>query len=189
MSAIDRGELVAACSTLAMWRAWSTVLFHWMWMTAEGAAPPGPAPVTAHVRIFVRRTPEQVFDYFADLRNEPQYNGQVSGIRQTSPGPIGPGATFEGSHVGLGRVTWRLSEFDRPRHVAIEGGVGQGAYRWTSDFEAAEGGTWMTGGMEWQPPPSWRRFRPLLGAILQLNARRSFRRMARALKRNGSSAE
>jgi Polyketide cyclase / dehydrase and lipid transport len=187
MSAVDQVELVAAC-IVTMWRAWSTVLFHLIWMTAESAEPSRPAPVTAHVRIFVRRAPEEVFDYFADLRNEPQYNGQVSGIRKTSPGPIGPGATFEGSHVRLGRVTWRLSEFERPKHVAIEGGVGQGAYRWTSDFEAAQGGTWMTGGMEWQPPPSWGRFGPLLRGILRLNARRSFRRMAHVLERNGSNA-
>ena len=147
------------------------------------------ASVTARVRIFIPREQEVVFDYFADLRNEPQYNRQVSGIRKTSPGPIGQNTTFEGSHVGLGPVTWRLLEYERPTHVVIEGGVGQGAYRWTSDFEAAEGGTWMTGRMEWQPPSRWRPLRRLLGVILQFNARRSFRRMAQVLQRDGSPTE
>ena len=55
------------------------------------------APVTAGVRVFVHREPEVVFDYFADLRNEPTYNGQVSAIRKTSDGPIGLNTTFEGS--------------------------------------------------------------------------------------------
>jgi len=41
--------------------------------------------VTAQVRIFIRREPNVVFDFFADLRNEPRYNQQVSGIRKTSP--------------------------------------------------------------------------------------------------------
>ena len=136
------------------------------------------------MRTFISREPETVFDYFADLRNEPDYNQQVSGIRKTSPGPIGQHTEFEGSHPGFGRVTWRLAEYDRPNHVAIEGGVGQGAYRWTTDFERAEGGTWMTGTMEWQPTPRWRPFRPLLGLILHLNARRSFRRMAQVLQRD-----
>jgi lysophospholipase L1-like esterase len=147
-----------------------------------------PASVTARVRIFIPRERELVFDYFADLRNEPQYNRQVSGIRKTSSGPIGQDTTSEGTHVGLGRVTWRLSQYERPKHVVIEGGVGQGAYRWTSDFEPAEGGTRMTGMMEWQPASRWRYLRPLLGAILHLNARRSFRRMAQVLQRDGLTA-
>ena len=149
-------------------------------MPERGAS--GPRPVSAGVRIFIARDPEVVFDYFADLRNEPQYNQQVSGITKTSPGPVGQDTTFEGSHVGLGPVTWRLDEYERPKHVVIEGQVGQGAYRWTSDFETAKGGTWMNGRMEWQPPPRWRPFRRLLGVVLGWNARRSFRRMAAVLQ-------
>ena len=139
--------------------------------------------VTAQVRIFVPREPNVVFDFFADLRNEPQYNEQVSGIRKTSPGPIDRDTTFAGQHRGLGLVTWRLSEYERPNHVAIEGLVGEGVYRWRSDFEAAADGTWMTGRMEWQPPSRWRILRPLLAPLLAWNARRSFRRMAEVLQR------
>jgi hypothetical protein len=142
--------------------------------------------VTAHVRIFVAQDPEVVFDYFADLRNEPQYNAQVSEITKSSRGRIGQDTTFEGVHSGFGRVTWRLSEFTRPRHVVIEGSVGTGTYRWTSDFEAVPGGTQMSGGMEWQPPPWLRPLRPLLSAILGWNARRSFGRMAELLQRSTS---
>lgn len=158
-------------------------------MTSQEPNSPQPAPVTARVRIFIPREQEVVFDYFADLRNEPRYNRQVSGIRKTSPGLIGQDTTFEGSHLGLGRVSWRLSGYERPARVVVEGVVGQGAYRWTGDFEPAEGGTWMTGRMEWQPPPRWRPFRRLLGTILNLNARRSFRRMAQVIQRDRSPTE
>ena len=153
-------------------------------MTTEDARASFASSVTARVRVFLPQAPGVVFDYFSDLRNEPQYNGQVSGIRKTSSGPIGLNTTFSGSHRGLGPVTWRLSEYDRPNHVVVEGGVGQGAYRWTSDFEPAPRGTWMTGTMEWQPPAWLRPFRPLLAVILQVNARNSFRHMADVLQRN-----
>src|SRR6185503_12807423 len=63
-------------------------------------------PVTAQVRTFIARRPDVVFDYFADLRNEPQYNRQGREITKTSPGPIARGTRFEGAHSGLGRVTW-----------------------------------------------------------------------------------
>ena len=138
-------------------------------------------PVTAEVRTFINRTREVAFDYFADLRNEPNYNPQVREIMKTSAGPVGLDTQFEGTHSGFGRVTWRLVEYERPKHVVIDGSVGRGTYRWTGDFEAAQGGTWMTGRMEWQPPRRWRPIRPLLHAILQWNARRSFRKMARVL--------
>lgn len=150
-------------------------------MTADGVAPAA-ALVTADVRILIPRATDVVFDYFADLRNEPQYNGQVRRVTKTTPGPIGLGTTFEGLHRGFGPVTWRLSEYYRPRHVAIEGRVGHSVYRWVSDFESAPDGTWMTGRMEWQVPEGWRWLRPLLRLILHWNARRSFRRMAQVLQ-------
>jgi len=152
-------------------------------MTTDARESPDPRLVTAEVRVFIARQPDRAFDFLADLRNEPQYNGQVAGIRKTSPGPIGPNTTFEGAHRGFGRVTWRLSEYERPKHLIVEGVVGQGVYRWTSDFEAAEGGTSMTGRMEWQPPARWQPLRPLLRAILEWNAQRSFRRFAQVLER------
>jgi Polyketide cyclase / dehydrase and lipid transport len=157
-------------------------------MTAGTPGTPDPRLITAAVRVFVARAPDMAFDFFADLRNEPQYNGQVAGISKTSPGPIGPNTTFEGSHRGFGRVTWRISEYERPRHVVIEGLVGQGVYRWTSDFEAGEGGTWMTGRMEWQPPARWRPLRRLLAAILSWNARRSFRRFAHVVQQTSPTS-
>ena len=156
--------------------------------TAHGVRP-ADGRVTAKVRVFIRREPEAVFDYVADLRNEPQYNGQVSAITKTSEGPVGQGTTFEGLHRGFGSVSWRLSEYDRPVHVAIEGRVGKGIYRWTSDFESASGGTAMSGRMEWLPPERRRPFRAVLGVILGWNARRSFARMAALLARGTHSVQ
>ena len=80
-----------------------------------------------------------------------------------------------------------IPTYDRPRHVAIDGGVGAGSYRWVGDFEAGPDGTWMTGRMDWRPPRRWRRLGPVLQRILQWNADRSFRRMARVLEGTGAS--
>jgi hypothetical protein len=85
----------------------------------RAAATTNSAPIVARVRIFIAREPQAVFDYFADLRNEPQYNSNVSAIQKISPGKIGHGSTFEGLHRGLGRVTWKLAEYERPTHVAM----------------------------------------------------------------------
>jgi len=79
----------------------------------------------------IARSPEAAFDFFADLRNEPEWNhAHVHDVRMTSPPPIGQGTTFEGRHPGFGTATWQLVEYDRPRHLVIEGFVGKAPYRY-----------------------------------------------------------
>lgn len=142
-------------------------------------------PITAQVDVFVPQAPEVVFEYFADLRHEPGYHRQVHHIRKTTGGPLARGTRFEGLHSGLGAVSWTLVEYEAPRHLAIEGQVGSGTYRWVSDFEpAAEGaGTTMHGSMEWRPGAALRLFSPLLRPLLAFNARRSFGKFAEVLAR------
>ncbi len=137
--------------------------------------------IRADVSVHIRCDPEIVFNYFADPRNEPEYNSQVSDITKTSPGRIGMGTTFAGRHRRLGRVTWRLVTHEPPKHLVIDGVVGRGRYRWTSDLERTPDGTALTGHMEWEPAGFLRWFRPLLKPLLSWNARRSFRRLAARL--------
>ena len=139
--------------------------------------------ISTSVRLHTARRPEDVFTFFVDLRNEPSQNPEVRNIRKTSPGAIGPGTTFEGEHVGFGRVSWRLREFEPPRHVVIEGEVGGSPYRWTGDFLASGDGTDMVGRMEWHPRGLWRAIGPVARVLLALNARLAFRRFKAALER------
>lgn len=140
-------------------------------------------PITAEVDVFIPRPPEVVFEYFADLRHQPEHNPQVHDIHQTTAGPLALGTRFEGQLAGFGSASWTLVEFDAPRHLAIEGRVGSGTYRWVSDLEAVgEGsGTTLHGRMEWTPGLLVRLFSPVLGALLHLTARRSLGRLAEVL--------
>ncbi|MBK6754397.1 MAG: SRPBCC family protein [Flavobacteriales bacterium] len=76
-----------------------------------------PAIISADVSVHIRCDPRIVFNYFADPRNEPEYNSLVSDVTKTSPGPIGMGTTFAGRHRGFGPVTWRLVTFE-PRSTS-----------------------------------------------------------------------
>lgn len=146
-------------------------------------------PITARVDIFLPQSPKVVFEYFADLRHEPDYNPKVHDVRQMSDGPLGRGTTFEGQHAGLGPVSWTLAEYDPPRHLVVEGKVGSGAYRWVSDLEPAAAGTTLHGRMEWRPGNALRFLSPVLGPLLALSARRSLGAMKEALStRTGSAA-
>lgn len=138
--------------------------------------------ISTTVRLHIARSPEDAFTFFTDLRNEPTYNPEVRNVRKTSPGPIGAGTTFEGDHVGFGRVSWRLREFEPPRHVLIEGEVGGSPYRWIGDFSASGNGTEMLGSMQWHPRGVWRVIAPLARVLLAINARLAFRRFKFALE-------
>jgi hypothetical protein len=131
----------------------------------------------------IARSPETVFDFFADLRNEPEWNrGHVRDVTMTSAPPIRCGTTFEGRHPGFGKATWRLVEYDRPRHLVIEGFVGTAPYRYVGDLEPATGGTVFRGRVEWEPRGIWRALGPLLRPLLGFRARRSFDNLRVALE-------
>ena len=140
-------------------------------------------PIATQVEVFIPRPPQAVFEYFADLRHEPEYNARVHDVRKTTDGPLACGTRFEGLHDGIGTVSWTLVEFAAPRHLAIEGHVGKGVYRWVSDFEVAPigEGTTVHGRLEWQPAGALARLGPLLQPLLGFEARRTFRRLSAAL--------
>jgi uncharacterized protein YndB with AHSA1/START domain len=69
--------------------------------------------------IVINRTIEEVFDFVADERNEPQYNPQMTVAELVTPGPIGIGSKFHcvmtGPHAA--DMTVELTEVDRPRRL------------------------------------------------------------------------
>lgn len=140
--------------------------------------------IRAHHEITIHRPPDQVFWYFADLRNEPKWNhGHVHDVVMTSPDPIGLGTTFEGDHPGLGMATWRIVDFVPISRIAIEGEVGSGTYRYIGQFIPHKGGTRFLGTVDWQPGSPLRLLAPLLWLILKLQVRRSFNNLRAELER------
>jgi hypothetical protein len=146
--------------------------------------------ISATTEIFIKRDPDFVFAYFADLRNEPEWNrGHVRDVVKTSRGPIGLGTTFEGIHPGIGRATWRLSRYEPPAHVVIDGAVGGDPYRYIGDLEPREGGTRFRGRVEWVPSGLWSVLGPLLSVVLSAQTRRSFRNLGSAVERASSPCD
>jgi hypothetical protein len=140
--------------------------------------------VRAQCDIAIHRPPEQVFRYFADLRNEPKWNrGHVRDVVMTTPEPIGPGTAFEGFHPGFGRATWRIVQFDPPSRIAIEGEVGSGTYRYHGQLSPQNSGTRFQGRVEWQPAGPIRILGPMLALLLRFQARRSFGNLRAELER------
>src|SRR5690348_8789367 len=74
---------------------------------------------TGAVRI--ARSPEVVFDYLADARNEPKWLPGATDLRLTSAEPVGAGSTFEGTYARAGRVRLSVTRAERPTVLVIHG--------------------------------------------------------------------
>ena len=70
--------------------------------------------------IFIRRTPEDVFDFVADESNEPRYNPAMLHVRTLTDGPVGVGTRYLAT-MGRGRhqfrMTIEMTGYERPARL------------------------------------------------------------------------
>jgi hypothetical protein len=59
--------------------------------------------IGADWEIRIERPADEIFDFVADLHNEPQFNPDASNVVQKSGGAIGPGTVFEEDFKRIGR--------------------------------------------------------------------------------------
>jgi uncharacterized protein YndB with AHSA1/START domain len=70
--------------------------------------------------ILIRRPVEEVFDFVADERNEPQYNRRMTKAEKITPGPVGVGTRFRSVMTGVGRaaeMTIDFTGYEQPRRL------------------------------------------------------------------------
>jgi uncharacterized protein YndB with AHSA1/START domain len=70
--------------------------------------------------IVIKRPIEEVFDFVADERNEPQYNPRMSVAEKVTDGPVGIGTKFHSvmsSRGGPAEMTIEFTQFDRPHRI------------------------------------------------------------------------
>jgi hypothetical protein len=63
----------------------------------------------------IRRSPEGVFEFCSDLRNELRWNPKVKYIEKLTDGPVGVGTRFRARWANSGPTTVEVVRFDRPR--------------------------------------------------------------------------
>jgi len=71
-------------------------------------------------RARIDRPVEEVFDYIADLANEPQWNPDASNVVRTSDGAIGAGTTWEEDFARVGHYVTRIDRYERPSSLSFD---------------------------------------------------------------------
>ena len=146
---------------------------------------------TAHVAgaIVIGRPVEEVFDYVADERHEPNFNTRMSRVELLTPEPIGVGSRFGVEMTMMRRVfdmTVEFTAFERPRLLGStsrslpRGGKGRPLLTAGSlTFDPVPEGTLMRWSWQVETPGAIRLLVPLVARM----GRRQERRVWGSLKR------
>jgi uncharacterized protein YndB with AHSA1/START domain len=68
----------------------------------------------------IARPPEEVFDYLADLDNEPEWNPDASNVTRISPGPVGLGTVWEEDFARVGHYVTTIEAYERPSVLGFD---------------------------------------------------------------------
>lgn len=94
----------------------------------------------------IRRSVEDVFDFVADERNEPQYNPRMLRSEKITPGPIAPGTQFRAEIKTMRRtaeMTIEFTAYERPTRLASATHLSTMEIEGTLTFDPAPEGTRM----------------------------------------------
>lgn len=113
-------------------------------------------------------TPEELFDYCVDLRNELEWNPTALAMEKVTDGPIGVGTRYLARWKGApSAIEVTCLEFERPRRWVHDNG-GPIAVTFTGTVEPAKGGSRLTVRFDARPR-GW--FRLLFPAFLVMARR------------------
>jgi len=68
----------------------------------------------------IERPVEEVFDYVADLKNEPEWNPDASNVVQVSDGPVRLGTEWEEDFARIGHYMTTIARYERPSVVEFD---------------------------------------------------------------------
>jgi hypothetical protein len=121
MRDIRRRECDAAVIRRRGWRASRTAIHRPKEREMRGNARRGRAVITVTKDVVVDRTPEAVYDFLADVRNEERWNPDVVRIESESDGPLAVGDAFEGVYRRGGRMRFPARRRRRTEHTRLRG--------------------------------------------------------------------
>jgi hypothetical protein len=123
--------------------------------------------IRARGQIRIERPAEQVFDFLADLSNEPQFNPDASDIVNVTEDEIGLGTVYTETVKPLGFFEVRIHEYDRPRLLGFDARNSRADIRVVFRFTPVDGATDMTAELDMEPKGAFRLMTPLLGPMVR----------------------
>jgi carbon monoxide dehydrogenase subunit G len=139
--------------------------------------------IEADGSVTILRPVEEVFDYLADPRNEPQWLPGARSVNKTSGGELGLGSVFVGEYRRAGRVELRIVEFERPSRVTFRAESKIVQFDDVVRLLPIEGGTRLVARMAAEPQGLMRLLAPVMGRTLRKQFASNWDHLRRALER------
>ena len=121
------------------------------------------------LRVIVDRPIDEVFDYWADLENGPEWAAPVFERRKLTDGPVGVGPRYHAIDRFPGRnleFEVEVTAFDPNRLMAA--GLGEPMNgTWEATFEKQNGGTTLRLVADMSPPGPLKILTPLMGGWMK----------------------
>jgi len=136
----------------------------------------------------IARSPEDVFDYLSDQRNELEWNPDCVLMEKLTDGPVGVGTRFRAKWKQGPVVLTEVTAYDRPRAWRYVNGGAIGCDLTVTLEPLAGGGTRLTSRGLWSARGAARLFFPIFIRIMRRSERQVMANSRRALeeRRDGS---
>ena len=115
----------------------------------------------------ISQPPDRVFDYLADMRNEPKWLPGASDVRLTTQGDVGLDSNFEGTYARAGTVRCRITEHQRPQRLTIHGEAKGMTFDDTIVLTASDAGTRLDAVMRTAPKGLFKLVAPMMGRVIE----------------------
>ena len=129
----------------------------------------------------IERSPEEVFDYLVDLRNELEWNPDVQSMEKLTDGPIGLGTRYVAKWKQSGLIEVECTRFERPQRWAYTNG-GPVSVVFDVTLTPQESGTLLASLFEAHPNGLTRLFFPILLQALKRGEKQNMRCIKAALE-------
>jgi carbon monoxide dehydrogenase subunit G len=140
--------------------------------------------------ISIERPPGDVFDFVADVRNDPTWHTDVLDVR-TSTEQVAPGTVFTVKvkpSMGVSGGTMTVANLEPGRRVQFEGRMGKMAPTVTNSCEPEGSGTRFTRSVQLEPPGVMKFFTPLIKLMIGKSNEGFLRNLKRVLEGAASKA-
>ena len=142
-----------------------------------------------HGTVEINRPPEVVFDYLADMRNEPKWLPGASAVRLVDSDSVGHGARFEGTYARAGVVRCTLSAYDRPTLLTIHGEARGMTFDDTITLSLVAAGTRLDAVMKTQPKGVFKLVAPMMGRVIDRQFQSNWVELKKVLESDASAPE
>ena len=130
--------------------------------------------IAAESSTSIARPAAEVFEFVADVRNDPRWHTDILEAHLTGEKPIGQGSTFAVKFkpfMGQSEGSVTVAKFEPPRRLELRGQMGKMAPTLTLSVEPQGEGSRFTRRVEMEPPGIMRLLAPFMkGTFRKQNA-------------------